>query len=69
MVEGEVDKSKSTRKNDEFGEPMTVAKLLFDESGIEDKLIFKSECEFYQAPFCNDKFKDLCQESEIEGLF
>ncbi|MCW8125527.1 hypothetical protein [Microbulbifer halophilus] len=68
MTEGKVDLDSSSREDDEFGEPMTVTALKFDDSDIEDKLLFKSEYEFYQAPFCNQKFKELYQEYDLEGL-
>ncbi|WP_428818811.1 hypothetical protein [Microbulbifer sp. MCCC 1A16149] len=68
MEEGEVDTESSSRENDEFGEPMTVNNLEFDRNDVDEKLLFKSEYEFYQAPFCNEKFKELYEEYDLEGL-
>lgn len=68
MEEGKVDESKSDRESDEFGEPVRVKSLKFDQRDVEDKLIFKTDYEFYQAPFCNDKFRELYREYELEGL-
>lgn len=68
MTEGEVDLSSSSRENDKFGEPRTVTALKFDEDDMEDKLLFKSEYEFYLSPFCNQKFKNLYEEYDLEGL-
>lgn len=68
MEEGKIDLNNSSRKNDEFGEPETVTELNFDSEDIEDKLLFKSEYEFYLSPFCNQKFKELYEEYDLEGL-
>lgn len=68
MTEGNVDLDNSARENDEFGEPMTVTALKFDDKDIEEKLLFKSEFDFYLSPFCNQKFKDLYDEYDLEGL-
>lgn len=68
MIEGKVDPDSSSREDDDFGEPMTVTALKFDDNDIENKLLFKSEYEFYQAPFCNQKFRELYQKYDLEGL-
>lgn len=68
MEEGEVDLGNSSRENDDFLEPMTVTSLTFDQIDVRDKLLFKTDYQFYQEPFCNDKFKELYQEYELQGL-
>ncbi|WP_250461758.1 hypothetical protein [Microbulbifer litoralis] len=68
MTEGKADLDNSAREDDDFGEPMTVTALKFDDIDIKNKLLFKSEYEFYQSTFCNQKFRELYQEYELEGL-
>jgi len=68
MVEGKVNLVNSSRKDDEFGEPETVTALAFYDEDIENKLLFKSEYEFYLSPFCNQRFKDLYEEYDLEGI-
>lgn len=68
MLEGKADLSNSSRKDDEFGEPEKVIELTFDDRDIEEKLLFKSEYEFYLSPFCNQKFKELYEEYDLEGI-
>jgi hypothetical protein len=48
-------------------EGMTVQSLVFD-SDAQSKLLFKSNWEGGQVPFCNQQFKDLCEEFELGGL-
>lgn len=66
--EGKVDFDNSAREDDAFGEPMTVTSLSFESEDIQEKLLFKSKYEFYLYPFCNQAFKDLCDEYRLEGL-
>jgi hypothetical protein len=44
-----------------------VESLVFDDDAA-DKLLFKSNWEGSTACFCNETFKQLCDEYEIEGL-
>ncbi|WP_288129858.1 hypothetical protein [Microbulbifer sp.] len=58
------DLSKSFYSNPDI---QTVGALEFS-NGANQKLLFRSRWEGCTASFCNQKFKDLCEEFELEGL-
>lgn len=67
LTEGKEDESKSDREVMD-GVVMEVNKLVFDESDVADKLVFKSLYQGATALFCNDKFKDLVQTKGLRGI-
>ncbi|MFC6632792.1 hypothetical protein [Microbulbifer taiwanensis] len=67
LTSGKVDDSKSQYEWD--GDvALGIEKLVFDESDIKEKAIFKSFHQGFGGIFCSDGFRSTCEELEIDGL-
>ena len=47
---------------------MEVHQLVFDESDVSDKLVFKSLYQGATDLFCNDEFKDIIKKNTLTGI-
>ncbi|MCG3727575.1 hypothetical protein [Vibrio cincinnatiensis] len=64
---GQEDTQKCVEKI-EYGSPAGLEILVFIDSDIENKIIFKSQMEGVSSLYCTDKFKSLCEEHRLNGI-
>lgn len=67
LASGKVDESKSLYEWDD-DVALGVEKLVFDESDIREKVVFKSFHNGFGGIYCSEAFKSTCEELDIDGL-
>lgn len=50
------------------GNAINLTSLEFDESDAKDKPVFKSNSKLCGSIFCNDDFKSICENNNLQGL-